>query len=59
MDGNGMNYDGRNITANGAITVYNLQGYIVMTGNHQVDVTSLTQGIYIVHSGNNAMKIVR
>ena len=59
MDGNEMNYDGRNITANGAITVYNLQGYIVMTGNHQVDVTSLTQGIYIVHSGNNAMKIVR
>lgn len=59
MDANGINYDGRNITANGAITVYNLQGYIVMTGNHQVDVTSLAQGIYIVHSGNNAMKIVR
>lgn len=58
-DANSIDYRGHVVTANGVITVYNLQGAIVRTGIDRVDMSNLARGIYLVQCGDEVIKIVR
>ena len=59
MRENSILYNGREISADGTIMVYNLQGVLVKSGEQSIDLNNLVRGIYIVRCGNEEMKIRR
>ena len=59
MNVNTIRYNGREVSADGTIMVYNLQGVLVKSGEQSIDLSNLARGIYIVRCGNEVMKIRR
>ena len=59
MNVNTIRYNGREVSADGTIMVYNLQGVLVKSGEQSIDLNNLVRGIYIVRCGNEVMKIRR
>lgn len=59
MNENMIRYNGREVSADGTILVYNVQGVLVKSGARNVDLSNLARGIYIVRCGNEVMKIGR
>lgn len=41
------------------ISVYNISGMIVATGNDLVDMTNMPKGVYIINAGNSSIKVVK
>ncbi len=58
-DNSTISYNGNIVSANGTITVYNLQGVIVLRGTDRLDLNALSRGIYIVQCNDKAIKIAR
>ena len=49
-----MHVSGKSVTYPGVITVYNLNGQVVATGQHNVGLSHLSRGIYIVQGRNGS-----
>lgn len=58
-ESNNIDYKNNIVTAQGTITVYNLQGNIIVIGDDNVDMSNLARGIYIVRNGAHTLKVVR
>lgn len=56
---NPISYRAGIATAEGKIMVYDLQGRIVLSGCDTLDLNALARGIYIIHNGNNVLKVMR
>lgn len=50
-------YDGITVTANGAVSIYTMQGALVATGLGSVEINHLPAGVYVAHAGDSTLKI--
>lgn len=57
MSDRGIGFDGENVTADGEITIYDISGRVVRSGQDRVNVSGLS-GIYMVKNGANVGKRV-
>ena len=58
-DENNIRYNGKAVTADGLIIIYNLQGIALLTGEDRIEMSKLPRGIYIVRNGTHTLKVVK
>ena len=55
----GITFSNGTIAAKGLIEVYNITGERILSGFGTVDMTAMSQGLYIIKSGDKAVKVIK
>lgn len=57
LQGNGIEFDGQCLRADGVISLYNVQGAKIAEGDVELGTSALPAGIYVARSGSKTIKI--